>query len=100
MAVHCKFRNSTGSQKLIGCFGEQDAANMRATLDNGGIDQDDLYEGSRVIVVWDTFTDQVLYHGQFKVDTSANGGKNRFDVISSGGGVTITATYNVNSSVF
>jgi hypothetical protein len=100
MAVHCKFRNSTGSQKLIGCFGEQDDANVRATLNNGDIEQDDLYEGNRVIVVWDTFSDQILYHGQFKVDTTANGGKNRFDVVSAGAGVTINATYNANAGSF
>jgi hypothetical protein len=100
MAVHCKFRNSTTSQKLIGCFGEQEEANMRETLTPGAIADDDLIEGQRVLVVWDPFSDLILFHGPFKVDTSANGGKNRFDIVASGGGVTISATYNQDNSSY
>lgn len=101
MAVHCKFRNSTNKQILVGCFGQNPQANLRMTLAVGEIDQYDLFEGFRVLVVWDEFTDQIDFTGPFKVDTTANGGKNRFDFVNAAGGsVTVTATYNVNDNSY
>ena len=75
-------------------------ANMRAKLNPNEVDEDDLFEGNRVVAVWDTFSVQIVFQDSFNVDTSANGGKNRFDVIVGGAGVTVAASFNSNASSF
>jgi hypothetical protein len=65
-----KVRNSTGTQVTFGLFGKSDSASFRASLAPGQIISQSFITGDRVIVVWDDFTDAIIYSDITTIDQS------------------------------